>query len=54
MIDLRRLREEPEYRAGIERKRVAPGLLDEVVADAGNLYDDAGEHHIESTTDRVG
>ena len=32
MIDLRRLRDEPEYRAGIERKRVAPGLLDEVVA----------------------
>ncbi|MCP5352750.1 MAG: phosphate regulon sensor histidine kinase PhoR [Chromatiales bacterium] len=28
-------------------------LLDEVVADAGNLYDDAGEHHIESTTDRA-
>jgi len=32
VIDLRRLRDEPEYRAGIERKRVAPGLLDEVVA----------------------
>ncbi|MFA5884749.1 MAG: serine--tRNA ligase [Acidimicrobiia bacterium] len=32
MIDLRRLREEPAYRAGIERKRVAPGLLDEVGA----------------------
>ena len=32
MIDLRRLREEPEYRAGIERKRVAPGLIDEVLA----------------------
>ena len=32
MIDLRRLREEPEYRAGIERKRVAPGLLDDVTA----------------------
>jgi seryl-tRNA synthetase len=27
VIDLRRLREEPEYRAGIERKRVAPGLI---------------------------
>ena len=26
MIDLRRLRDEPEYRAGIERKRVPAGL----------------------------
>ena len=35
MIDLRRLRDEPEYRAGIERKRVAPGLIDAVLeADA--------------------
>jgi seryl-tRNA synthetase len=32
VIDLRRLREEPAYRAGIERKRVRPGLLDEVIA----------------------
>ena len=32
MIDLRRLRDEPEYRAGIERKRVAPGLIGEVLA----------------------
>ncbi len=32
MIDLRRLRDEPEYRAGIERKRVAPGLIDDVLA----------------------
>ncbi len=31
MIDLKRLREEPEYRAGIERKRVADGLLDRVL-----------------------
>lgn len=31
MIDVRRLRDEPEYRAGIERKRVRPGLLDEVL-----------------------
>jgi seryl-tRNA synthetase len=31
VIDLRRLREEPEYRAGIERKRVADGLLDRVL-----------------------
>jgi seryl-tRNA synthetase len=35
VIDLKRLREEPEYRVGIERKRVAPGLIDDVlVADA--------------------
>jgi seryl-tRNA synthetase len=32
VIDLRRLREEPGYRAGIERKRVRAGLLDEVLA----------------------
>ncbi len=32
VIDLRRLREEPDYRLGIERKRVAPGLLDDLVA----------------------
>ena len=32
MIDLRRLRDEPEYRRGIERKRVAPGLVDDVLA----------------------
>ncbi len=32
MIDLRRLADDPAYRAGIERKRVAPGLLDEVSA----------------------
>jgi len=32
VIDLRRLRDEPAYRAGIERKRVAPGLLDDVTA----------------------
>ncbi len=32
MIDLKRLRDDPEYRAGIERKRIRPGLLDEVVA----------------------
>ena len=32
MIDLKRLREEPAYREGIERKRVAPGLLDDVLA----------------------
>jgi seryl-tRNA synthetase len=32
VIDLRRLREDPGYRVGIERKRVAPGLLDGVLA----------------------
>jgi seryl-tRNA synthetase len=32
VIDLRRLREEPEYRTGIERKQVGKGLLDEVLA----------------------
>jgi seryl-tRNA synthetase len=31
VIDLQRLRDEPDYRAGIERKRVAPGLIDEVL-----------------------
>ena len=35
MIDLRRLRDEPAYRAGIERKRVQDGLIDAVLeADA--------------------
>src|SRR5947207_8679275 len=32
MMHVRRLRTEPGYRAGIERKRVAPGLIDEVLA----------------------
>ncbi len=32
MIDLRRLREDPEYRRGIERKRVAEGHLDDLLA----------------------
>jgi seryl-tRNA synthetase len=31
VIDLRRLRDEPEYRAGIERKRVKEGLIDLVL-----------------------
>jgi seryl-tRNA synthetase len=31
VIDLRRLRGEPEYRVGIERKRVEPGLIDAVL-----------------------
>jgi seryl-tRNA synthetase len=35
VIDLKRLREEPEYRRGIERKRVRDGLIDAVLeADA--------------------
>jgi seryl-tRNA synthetase len=37
VIDLRRLREEPAYRAGIERKRVRPGLLDELLELDGRL-----------------
>lgn len=32
MIDLRRLRDDPAYRAGIERKRVGEGLLGRVLA----------------------
>ncbi|GIU90943.1 MAG: serine--tRNA ligase [Acidimicrobiia bacterium] len=32
MIDLRRLRDDPGYRSGIERKRVRAGLIDEVLA----------------------
>jgi seryl-tRNA synthetase len=32
VIDLKRLRDDPEYRRGIERKRVTEGLLDEVLA----------------------
>ncbi len=32
MIDLKRLREEPGYRAGIERKRVRAGLIEDVLA----------------------
>jgi seryl-tRNA synthetase len=32
VIDLRRLRDEPGYRAGIERKRVRAGVIDEVLA----------------------
>jgi len=31
VIDLRRLRDDPAYRAGIERKRVAPGAIDAVL-----------------------
>ena len=32
MIDLKRLRDEPGYRTGIERKRVRAGLIDELLA----------------------
>jgi seryl-tRNA synthetase len=32
VIDLKALRDDPEYRRGIERKRVGPGLIDEVLA----------------------
>jgi seryl-tRNA synthetase len=32
MIDLKRLRDEPEYRRGVARKRVRDGLIDEVMA----------------------
>jgi seryl-tRNA synthetase len=32
VIDLRRLRDEPEYRTGIERKHIDPGLIDRVLA----------------------
>jgi seryl-tRNA synthetase len=32
VIDLKRLRDEPEYRAGIERKRVPDGVVDDVLA----------------------
>jgi seryl-tRNA synthetase len=32
VIDVKRLRDEPEYRRGIERKRVRAGLIDEVLA----------------------
>jgi seryl-tRNA synthetase len=32
MIDLKRLRSDTEYRRGIERKRVRPGLVDDVLA----------------------
>jgi seryl-tRNA synthetase len=31
VIDVKQLREDPEYRRGIERKRVRPGLIDEVL-----------------------
>jgi seryl-tRNA synthetase len=32
VIDVKRLRDEPAYRAGIERKRVRPGIIDETLA----------------------
>lgn len=39
MIDLKRLREEPVYRAGLERKRVAPGVVEEVLEADGHARD---------------
>ena len=36
MIDLKRLRDEPGYRDGIERKRVRAGLIDDVLAADAN------------------
>ena len=39
MIDLKRLRDDPEYRRGIERKRVAAGLVDEVLAADASVRD---------------
>ncbi len=39
MIDLRRLREEPAYREGIGRKRVAAGLVDQVLEADGARRD---------------
>jgi seryl-tRNA synthetase len=32
VIDLKRLRDDPVYRTGVERKRVRPGLIDELLA----------------------
>jgi hypothetical protein len=54
VIDVKRLREEPEYRAGIERKRVADGLLDRVLEadDSRRVRDElvaagrTGPHHV--------
>src|SRR5262249_28997788 len=46
MIDLRRLRDDAEYRRGIERKRLRDGLLDEVLrldAEEGTLANEAHE-----------
>jgi seryl-tRNA synthetase len=39
VIDLKRLRDEPEYRAGIERKRARDGLLDELLTADGARRD---------------
>ena len=47
MIDLRRLREEPDYRAGIERKRVRAGLVDDVLAA------DARQREVQTTVEEL-
>ncbi|HEX6312527.1 MAG TPA: serine--tRNA ligase [Acidimicrobiia bacterium] len=47
MIDLRRLRDDPDYRAGIERKRVREGLIDDVLAAA------AAHRELLSETERL-
>jgi seryl-tRNA synthetase len=49
VIDLRRLREEPEYRKGIERKRVRDGLIDEVLL----AYDTVVAQRREAETHRA-
>ena len=43
MIDTKRLRDEPEYRRGIERKRVREGLIDEVLAADARLRESRTE-----------
>jgi len=47
VIDLRRLREEPDYRAGIERKRVRAGLVDDVLAA------DARQREVQTTVEEL-
>ncbi len=47
MIDLKRLREEPDYRVGIERKRVKAGLIDDVLAA------DARQREVQTTVEEL-
>ena len=42
MIDLKRLRADDEYRRGIERKRVRPGLIDDVLANDRQMLEPVG------------
>jgi seryl-tRNA synthetase len=49
VIDLRRLREEPAYRKGIERKRVRAGLIDDVLS----AYDAVVAQRREAETHRA-